>query len=260
MCLILIAHQADSRYPLVVAANRDEFFARPTRQANFWPDAESAIPLLAGKDLRAGGTWLGMTATGRFAAVTNIRDPSQTEPKARSRGELTLDFLQGGASPAQYAAALSQQFDDYAGFNLLLGDREDLYYLNNHHKVMARLQPGVYGLSNGLLDAPWPKIVTGRTALQSMLNDAGQLSTDQLIALMTNPTEAPDEALPATGVSRELERKLSSMFIRNPERDYGTMCSTAIIVDAQRNCRFSEQNYTDTGDPETAHFYQFKLN
>lgn len=259
MCLILIAHQAEPRLPLVVAANRDELYSRPTRQADFWPEKPGGPGILAGKDLQAGGTWLGITTSGRFAAVTNIRDPSQPERKARSRGELTLGFLQGSADPATYSRQIQDRFDDYAGFNLLIGDRQSLYYLNNHHQVMQKLESGVYGLSNGLLDAPWPKITRGRTMLQQILQGDNSPTTDRLLEIMTDRSEAADDDLPNTGVPIELERKLSSTFIFQPERLYGTLCSSAIIVDANRRCRFSEQNYNEKGQPVAAHYYDFSL-
>ncbi len=259
MCLILIAHQPESGFPLVVAANRDELYSRPTRQADFWPEIHSGPGILAGKDLQAGGIWLGITASGRFAAVTNIRDPSQPERKSHSRGELTLGYLQGNTEPAAYCRKVQARFDDYAGFNLLIGDRHSLYYLNNHHRVMQKLEPGVYGLSNGLLDASWPKITRGRTMLQQFLQSENALTTDQLLVMMNDRTEAADADLPSTGISKELERKLSSTFIFQPERLYGTLCSTAIIVDANKQCRFSEQNYNQKGQPAAAHYYEFSL-
>ena len=263
MCLILFAHQAESRFPLVVAANRDEFYSRPTRQADFWPAAEVSVDLLAGRDLQAGGTWLGITATGRFAAVTNIRDPSQSERKARSRGELPLGFLQGNISPKEFSAQLQPHLDEYAGFNLLIGDGNTLFYLSNHlnkhHRIMQQLEPGVYGLSNGVLDLPWPKVVRGRTLLQQMLQSNAELDADQLLAMMNDRTEAAETELPATGVSIEMERKLSSTFIHNPEHRYGTLCSTAIIVDADNKCRFGEQNYNDSGNATAAHYYEFSI-
>lgn len=259
MCLILFAYQAESRFPLVVAANRDELYSRPTRQADFWPEIHSGPGILAGRDLQAGGTWLGITASGRFAAVTNIRDPSQPERKPRSRGELTLGFLQSNTDPATYARQIQGSFDQYAGFNLLLGDGHSLYYLNNHHQVMTKLESGVYGLSNGLLDAPWPKIVRGRSLLQQLVDNDNSVSTDDLLEIMRDRTEAADSDLPNTGVSIDLERKLSSTFIFQPERLYGTLCSTAIIVDKNRRCRFSEQNYNEKGQPIAAHYYEFSL-
>lgn len=259
MCLIIFAHQADARFPLVVAANRDEFYSRPTQHAHFWPDPELSQPLLAGRDLQAGGTWLGMTTGGRFAAVTNIRDPSQPERKPRSRGELTRAFLEGSASPQEYCDSLAACYDEYAGYNLLVGDGASLCYVNNHARVAETLAPGIYGLSNGLLNAAWPKITKGRTRLKALLDNDAAPDTDSLLALMLDSEPALDTDLPRTGVSIELERALSSAFIRNTERHYGTLCSTAILVDAQGNSRFSEQNYDESGQPSAAHLFRFTL-
>ncbi len=259
MCLIIFAHQADARFPLIVAANRDEFYARPTQQADFWTDAGLPSPLLAGKDLLAGGTWLGMTASGRFAAVTNIRDPSQQEPRPHSRGELTRDFLQGTATPADYCQALATRLDDYAGFNLLVGDRATLCYLNNQTRQVEELVPGVYGLSNGRLNSPWPKVRKGRERLQELLLRDVTPDTDDLLLMMRDAEQASDAELPDTGVPVALERTLSSAFIRNAERRYGTLCSTAILIDAQGGCRFSEQNFDENGAAGSAHHYRFTL-
>lgn len=259
MCLIIFAHQADARFPLVVAANRDELYFRPTEHAHFWQDPALSGALLAGKDLQAGGTWLGMTSTGRFAAVTNIRDPSQTEPRPRSRGELTRNFLLGSSSPQDYCAALAARYDEYAGYNLLVGDRSALCYVNNQARVVQTLAPGIYGLSNGLLNANWPKITKGRARLQALLQNPGTPDTDKLLAMMLDSEPAPDAELPDTGVARELERVLSSAFIRNTARHYGTLCSTAIIADAEGDCRFSEQNYDESGQPSAAHLFHFAL-
>lgn len=258
MCLIIFAHQPGTRFPLIVAANRDEFYARPTRQADFWPDA-APHPLLAGKDLRAGGTWLGITGNGRFAAVTNIRDPSQQEQKPRSRGELTLAFLQSSISPRDYADQLQTCFDEFAGFNLLVGDRESLFYLNNQARVSQRLTPGVHGLSNGLLNSDWPKVTRGRERLQTLLQTSDGPDSDQLITMMHDRQPAPDAELPSTGVPLALERQLSAAFIQNTERRYGTLCSTAIILEDSGHCRFAEQNYDVAGDSSAGHFYRFPL-
>lgn len=263
MCLIIFAHQADPRYSLVVAANRDEFFSRSTKDADFWPEDSSDKRILAGKDLVAGGTWLGLTTSGRFAAVTNIRDPSQQEQKPKSRGELTLRFLGGSETPAEYCQSLSSQFNQYAGYNLLLGDQHEMFYLNNQEAEMHRLEPGVYGLSNGVLDSTWPKVERGRQQLKQLMSSNADLATDQLISMMANRTKAEDADLPNTGIPIELERRLSSAFIQNPERQYGTRCSTAIIVtgknQAQINCRFSEQNYDESGSRTSAHYFHFDL-
>lgn len=255
MCLIIFAHQANPDLPLVVAANRDEFFARPTRTAQFWTGDGTEGDLLAGKDLQAGGTWLGITRSGRFAAVTNIRDPSQVERKPRSRGELTVDFLLSNKTAADYAEALKHSYSEYAGYNLLLSDGSEFYYVNNFQSLSQKLTPGIYGLSNGLLNNDWPKVVRGQQGLQSLLHSESDLHTDQLIALMANREQAADGELPDTGLPRELERRLSSAFIADDNRGYGTLCSTAIIQDRGGRIRFSEQNYSATGAAtEHCHF------
>ena len=259
MCLIIFAYQADSRYSLVVAANRDEFFNRPTRDADFWTANGLGDHILAGKDLLAGGTWLGLTTSGRFAAVTNIRDPSQAEQKQKSRGELTLNFLAGSETPATYCQSLSSHFNQYAGYNLLVGDANEMYYVNNLEAELRQLEPGIYGLSNGQLNSPWPKVEHGRQQLKLLLDCDAELRTDQLISMMGNRTRTKDADLPDTGIPLELERRLSSAFIQNPERQYGTRCSSAIILASNGETRFSEQNYDESGNRTTAHFFDFSL-
>lgn len=259
MCLIIFAYQADSRYSLVVAANRDEFFSRSSRDAEFWKDNGSHSRILGGKDLVAGGTWLGLTTSGRFAAVTNIRDPSQAERKPKSRGELSLNFLAGTETPAAYCQSLGSHFNQYAGYNLLIGDGNEMFYLNNLEAELHQLVPGIYGLSNGQLNSPWPKIEHGRQQLKLLLDCDAELTTDQLIPMMGNRTQAKDTDLPDTGIPLELERRLSSAFIQNPERQYGTRCSTAIIVASNGETRFSEQNYDESGNRAAAHFFKFNL-
>jgi uncharacterized protein with NRDE domain len=260
MCLIIFAHQADPRFPLILAANRDEFFSRPTEQADFWAKSESSRSLLAGRDLVAGGTWLGITRTGRFAAVTNIRDPSQAEQKPRSRGELTLEFLTGEQSPQQYCDALIGNFKEFAGYNLLLSDGQTMCYVNNLEEQVWQLKPGVYGLSNGLLNSAWPKVERGRQQMQALLQADEPPTTDRLIAMMRNTSKADDKDLPNTGIGIDLERQLSSAFISNTERQYGTRCSSAIISEHGGQTRFSEQNYDEFGEPGEHRFFVFQDN
>lgn len=249
MCLIIFAHQADPDLPLVVAANRDEFFGRPTRTAQFWTSDDSQSQILAGKDLQAGGTWLGMSRGGRFAAVTNIRDPSLAEGKPRSRGELTLQFLQGSQSAAEYADSLRASFDQFAGYNLLISDGLQFYYVNNFEAICRELEPGVYGVSNGVLDNDWPKVLLGKEKLEKLMSKGASLATDDLIRMMHDREQAPEGELPDTGISKELERKLSSAFIAGDDRGYGTLCSTAVIQDKDGQIQFTEQNYTASGEP-----------
>jgi len=255
MCLIIFAHHASAQYPFVLAANRDEFYQRPSQQAALWSDSPNS-QILAGKDLQAGGTWLGITRNGRFAAVTNIRDPALTEQKTKSRGELTLNYLSGSQSPKQYSESLIPNFDDYAGYNLLIGDRKVLYYVNNHEQKVSKLEPGVYGLSNGLLNSSWPKINKGRQTLQKILDSELEPSIDLLLNMMYDQTPAADADLPTTGLPQALERSLSSAFIHHPGRQYGTLCSTAIIVEHEGGLRFGEQNFDDSGLGTECHFFQ----
>ena len=174
MCLLIFAHRVAQHYPLVLAANRDEFHTRPTAQAHFWPQYPE---MLAGRDLEQGGTWMGITRQGRFAAITNYRDPARTAPAPRSRGELPLQFLVSDNAPAVYLEELRNRAKDYAGFNLLLGDGENLWYYSNSaaNNDPRLLPPGIYGLSNAQLDTPWPKVEDGK---QNEGNGKGQTGLD----------------------------------------------------------------------------------
>ena len=255
MCLIIFAYRADARFPLVVAANRDEFFTRPTAQAEFW-QTTTGSRILAGKDLQAGGTWLGITASGRFAAVTNIRDPSQAVARPRSRGELTSAFLGTRQSATEYGASLADSFSEYAGYNLLLGDGQQLVYVNNMDRTTQVLAPGIYGLSNGRLNSDWPKVTRGRERLAELLASDTPPATDSLLGMMSDSQPAAENELPDTGVPRELEQALSATFIRNPERQYGTRCSTALLMMANGGTRFSEANFDSGARPTGKHYFE----
>jgi uncharacterized protein with NRDE domain len=240
VCLILLAWQAHPDYPLVVAANRDEFFARRTAAADFWEDAPE---VLAGRDLEAGGTWLGITRSGRFAALTNYRDPSRNRSGMPSRGELVSRFLTGKQDAAAYLAELESSAGRYNGFNLVFGDPQGLWCFSNCGEGERRLVPGIYGLSNHLLDTPWPKVVRGKSALGAALQALPEITP--LFDQLRDDRIAPDEALPRTGVSLEWERLLSAAFIRMP--GYGTRSSTVLLVDRQFRVRFAEQTFLPDG-------------
>lgn len=244
MCLIALAWQVHPDYPLIVAANRDEFHARATAPARFWPEAPA---LLAGRDLAAGGTWMGVTRHGRFAALTNFREP-QAPRGATSRGLLVSDYLQAKTPPLAYAEAVMARAGEYSGFNLLLADAGELVVASNRGTPPRRLGPGVYALSNHLLDSPWPKVERARRALQAQLADPG---IEGLLALLADDAAAPDEDLPDTGVGLALERLLSSPFIRSP--GYGTRSSTALLV-GRRRVRFVEQTFGPEGPGERSDF------
>lgn len=238
MCLIVFAWRPSHAVPLVVAANRDEFHNRPTQPLAPWDDAPE---LIAGRDLQAGGTWMGVTRSGRFAALTNIRVPTQPEGR-RSRGELPERYLRAEMSPQEYLAELAMQRDDYAGFNLLVGDDQSLWHLNSQEGVPLRLAEGVYGLSNASLDTPWPKLVRARTMLAGNLE---ALIPEALLQLLADEQKAAEHEQPSTGVAPELERLLSSAFITSS--DYGTRASTALIRRSDGSFEILERSFGPEG-------------
>ena len=237
MCLILFSLGQRDDYPLVVIANRDEYYARPSRDAHWWQHEN----IYAGRDLEAGGTWLGVNRQGRFAAVTNVREPGGMQAGKRSRGDLTRDFLAGDASPEAYLDALSAHDQEYSGFNLLLGDPGALWFYSNREGQPRRIEPGTYGVSNGRFDEPWPKLKSARAELSAQL-DSG-VDHDQLLEILTDHQTAADHELPSTGISLEFERLLSSRFIRSP--GYGTRACTVLSFAASGEIAFTEQNYPD---------------
>ncbi len=240
MCLILLAYRAHPGYKLVVAANRDEFYDRPTAPLAFWDDAPE---VLAGRDLKAGGTWLGITRNGRFAALTNYRDPARASPDAPSRGRLVGTCLRAVESARAALERLVAQAGAYNGFNLLLGDGEGLFYYSNLTGEYRALEPGLYGLSNHLLDTPWPKLRRGLAALRRALDQRPDPNPDDLLPLLTDRTPASDNELPNTGVSLEWERWLSPIFIEAP--GYGTRSSTVLLVNDAGCARMVEMTWDD---------------
>jgi uncharacterized protein with NRDE domain len=255
VCLILLAWRAHPEYPLVVAANRDEFFVRRTLSAQFWREAPQ---VLAGRDLEAGGTWMGITRSGRFAALTNYRDPARLAPHAPSRGALVARFLAKGDSAEAFAELLEFDGDEYNGFNILfgeLGGADGLHYYSNCGDAPRVLAPGVYGLSNHLLDTPWPKVAQGKSALERAL--AALPDEGALFELLRDDRLHPDAALPRTGVSLEWERLLSAAFVRSP--DYGTRSSTVLIVDRSGSASFVEQTFLPGAEPGERVRYRFDV-
>ncbi|MDX2286577.1 MAG: NRDE family protein [Bacteroidia bacterium] len=245
MCLAVVAWKVHPRFPLVLAANRDEFYARGAARAGWQAGSPE---FWGGRDLEAGGTWLGLDRSGRWALVTNYRDPSERKPGAPSRGQLPLAYLAGGAAPAAFAGELALHASAYAGFNLLAGDRDSLAWYSNRGGPPQSLAPGVYGLSNRLLDTPWPKLLRARRALEASLAlDEADAIREALFALLLDPSPAPDDQLPQTGVPLEWERRLSPVFIQSPE--YGTRVSTVLIREAEGRMLAEERAHVPAGPP-----------
>ena len=251
MCLITFAYKAHPKYRFILAANRDEFYARPTTAVNWWEDRSE---ILGGRDLQALGTWMAMNKNGRFAAVTNFRDLQNINPVAQSRGDLPVNFLRENVSPDEYAKRVFEDGKKYNGFNLLVMS-EGMAHVSNYDESINSLQPGIYGLSNALLDTPWPKVVKSKKAFENLIQE--EFKTENLIEIMQDETTAPDEELPETGLDYDREKALSAMCIRTP--DYGTCCSTAITIDHDGNVNFVEKSYPVGNRKEGTVSYDFKI-
>ncbi len=254
MCLLLIALKTHPAYKLILLANRDEYYDRPTCPAAFWDDAPF---LLAGKDLQGGGTWLGVTRKGRIAAVTNYRDPASVRESAPSRGRLVSNFLLGQQGPLEYLDKVDQEAGKYNGFNLIIGDQGQLFWYSNRGDGVRALSPGIYGLSNYLLDTPWPKVVRGKDALTRLLSGQRAPSLEELFHILADRTIPDDASLPHTGVELEWERILSPIFIVSPT--YGTRSSTVLLIDMQDRVTFVEKTFNSDLDHPTSVEYKFKV-
>jgi uncharacterized protein with NRDE domain len=239
MCLILFAYKRHTDFRLVLTANRDEFYERPTAALHFWEDYPQ---VLAGRDLLQQGTWMGVTRSGRFAAITNYREAIAPVANAPSRGNLVADFLTGTASPESYLQHMLSKADQFSGFNLILGDTQTLFYFGNRDGRIRMLKPGSYGLSNRLLDTDWPKVRIGKNqltaALRSVNGEHSRIDFQPLIAPMQNQDSVPDNQLPQTGVGIEKERMLAPAFITSP--DYGTRSSSVLLIGRNNQVDFRE--------------------
>lgn len=243
MCLAVLAIRALPDLPVVIAANRDEYHARPTAAAAPWKDDPDIV---AGRDLQSGGSWMGMTRGGRYALVTNYRDPMSIRPHAPSRGKLVEDFLRGAAPPADYAAQVADKGADYNGFNLIVGDRDDTWYYSNRGGPPQALASGIYALSNHLLDTPWPKLARTKAAFTAILRAGATPDVDALFDALGDRSVALDAELPDTGIGLERERFLSSAFIVG--LTYGTRSSTVVLL-GQRHCALYERRFAPDGTP-----------
>lgn len=238
MCLIVFAWRPGHPQPLLMAANRDEFYDRPSLPLIEWPDTPGVI---AGRDQQAGGTWLGIGPQGRFAALTNIRDPRQP-PRGRSRGELPIQYLGGKLGPQEFSYELARRAGDYSGFNLLLGDHQQLWLLNSRAGEPVQLSEGIYGLSNAELDTPWPKVEKAKALLSECLITP---QIPSLLDLLHDAQQVEDARLPDTGVGLNTERLLSSIFIAT--RSYGTRASTVLVMHADGRRQLVERSFGPNG-------------
>ena len=253
MCLLVFAYNVHPSYRLILAANRDEFYERPSSPADFWKDHSQ---ILAGRDLKDGGTWLGITKDGKYAAVTNYRNPSALKSDAPSRGKLVSRYLAGNQNPDNYLKKIALQIDKYNGFNLLLGTDNDLFVFSSCGEKQ-KLKPGIYGLSNHLLNSPWPKVTRSKRMLKAALDKKGDALEKELFSLLADRHVPPDSKLPATGIGLEWERLLSTIFIESPI--YGTRSSTILLIGKNRRVRFVEKVFDGQKEPWITSRFLFPL-
>ena len=252
MCLMAVAWRSSPQFPLVLAANRDEFYDRPSAPANWWPDSQH---VLGGLDLRAGGSWLAVDKSGRLAAVTNVRGDAANPGELLSRGHIVRDFLAAELNTAAYLAQLAPRASRYGPFNLIIGDGQSLQYFSNSGAAGSDLAPGVYGLSNAALDTPWPKVTKLKRALKQSIKELDP--APGLFEVLADRSVAADQQLPDTGVGIELERRLSAPFIGTG--DYGTRCSTVIVQGSDGSVRFAERRFDAAGEQVGGSEFSFQL-
>ena len=238
MCLILMSYDQHPDYKLIFAANRDEYYDRPTRPLAIWEDMPE---IFAGRDLQSNGTWFGVQRKGRFAAVTNYRDPTQHLPQAPTRGELVSNFLVTSGSARTYMRKIAAVGKDYNGFNLLVGDHTGVWYYSNRGNNIQKLKPGLFGLSNHLIETPWPKVNKGKAKLQNLILAAEEIHYEDLLNILADRSVPPDETLPCTGVGIEWERVLSPLFITS--KFYGTRSSSVLLVKRNGQAIFVERTF-----------------
>ncbi|UII33022.1 NRDE family protein [Fulvivirga ulvae] len=253
MCLILFAYKTHPGYKLVVAANRDEFYSRPTEPAEFWEDNPS---ILAGRDLTAGGTWMGINKRGKISMLTNYRDLKNIRQNAPSRGHLVSDFLENDETADKYLHQVSEKGNLYNGFNLVCGTVDELYYYGNYRAGVHPVTSGYHGLSNALLNTQWPKVDKGLNKLRAILKSE-RIDPEQLFDALYDDIKAPDHLLPDTGVGLERESMLSPMFIKSA--NYGSRCSTVLLVDHDNRVQYLERTYNIPEFTFTDRVFEMKL-
>lgn len=252
MCLIVFAYKYHPEYPFILAGNRDEFHRRPTQKLHVWDEDPK---ILAGRDLKAGGTWLGINQHGKFAALTNHRDLSKIKENAPSRGNIVTDILKSDLPTSEQLSEMAPKFSKYNGFNLIAGTMDELYYISNHGNSFHKIKPGLYGISNASLNTPWPKTNTALEYFSNALN-RNQPDKNVIFDLLCDTKRYPDHMLPKTGLSPEMEKAVSSIFILTEE--YGTRSSALLMIDKNDEVNFAERTYlpgtTEVTNTEEFHF------
>ena len=253
MCLIVIGYKYHPDYKLIFAANRDEFYQRPSAAADFW---EGEPSLLAGRDLKEGGTWCGITKNGRFAAITNYRDMRSIKKDALSRGRIVTDFLLDISLAEDHSKNLVEGSDFYNGYGLIFGDRNDLFFFSNQTKKLIKIKSGIHGLSNHLLDTPWFKVRKGKELFKKAIDKSDTL-VDDLFVMLSDKTISPENELPDTGLPKDIEKGISSIFVETPE--YGTRSSTVILIDKKDNVTFIEKSLDTQAKKWNINAFKFEM-
>lgn len=243
MCLIAFAYHMHPEYNLVLIANRDEFYKRPTRAAQFWTN-EAKVELLAGKDLQGGGTWMGITKSGKWGALTNYRDPSWKRESPPTRGAIVPDYLLGNETPTDFITNLKHSAQQFEGFNVLVADKKQLFHYSNANNMVSEITSGIHGVSNAVLDTPWPKLEYAKHQLEQCVTQ-NNLTPESLFQILKNEQQAADDDLPKTGIPYELEKIISPVFIQS--ENYGTRCSSLLYVKKNGSVRFIERRYSTDG-------------
>lgn len=243
MCIIFFAYKSHPQYKMILAANRDEFYNRPTDIAKYWDDNTN---ILGGRDLKEMGTWMAINKNGRFGALTNYRDLSLYKEEALSRGNLVRKFLEGNEPIFKYLKRVQENKEAYNTFNIILGDMSSLYYYSNVENEIKELKFGIYGLSNHLLDTAWPKVERGKKKLEKVVLENGKINEERFFDILSDKWKPEDKDLPDTGVEIEWEKTLSSVFIESP--NYGTRASTILLIDNNNHVTFIEKGLVDISE------------
>lgn len=253
MCLIAFNTNQHEKYKLIMIANRDEFYPRPTASAEFWNDYPY---ILGGRDLESFGTWMGIAKSGRIAALTNYRDPTLERERKTSRGDIVADYLIRTEPTESYLDELNQSATDYNGYNFISGHPDQLYYYSNQIDQHYALEPGTYGISNHLINTPWPKVTSVKNELDNYLNSDLEINSNNLFRILIDETKADEAHLPATGISKKLEKQLSPIFIKT--ENYGTRSSTVLLIDYDNNVDFIERTFNN-GELKKENAFSFKI-